>query len=60
MQEIAENIYIEDQFPGVTLGAVNLSHGLIQIDAPPSLDDSRTWRAALLNLAVNARDAMPN
>jgi glyoxylase-like metal-dependent hydrolase (beta-lactamase superfamily II) len=50
MQQIAENIYIEDQYPGVTLGAINLPHGLIQIDAPPSLDDSRTWRATLLNL----------
>src|SRR5512143_2011023 len=50
MQQIAENIYLEDQFPGVTLGAINLPHGLIQIDAPPSLDDNRTWRATLLNL----------
>jgi glyoxylase-like metal-dependent hydrolase (beta-lactamase superfamily II) len=50
MQELADNIYIEDQYPGVTLGAINLPYGLIQIDAPPSLEDSRAWRAALLNL----------
>jgi glyoxylase-like metal-dependent hydrolase (beta-lactamase superfamily II) len=50
MQQLAENVYLEDQFAGVTLGAINLPHGLIQIDAPPSMDDSRTWRATLLNL----------
>jgi glyoxylase-like metal-dependent hydrolase (beta-lactamase superfamily II) len=50
MQQLAENVYFEDQFPGVTLGAINLPHGLIQIDAPPSMDDNRTWRATLLNL----------
>lgn len=50
MQQIAENVYIEDQFPGVTLAAVNLPHGLIQIDAPPSMEDNRIWRASLLNL----------
>lgn len=49
MQELAPNVYVEDQYPGVTLGAINLPHGLIQIDAPPSPDDSRTWRATLLN-----------
>jgi glyoxylase-like metal-dependent hydrolase (beta-lactamase superfamily II) len=50
MQCIAKNIYIEDDYPGVTLGAMPLAHGLIQIDAPPSSEDGRTWRAALLNL----------
>jgi glyoxylase-like metal-dependent hydrolase (beta-lactamase superfamily II) len=50
MQEIAADIYIENQFPGVVLGVINMPHGLIQIDAPPSPEDGRTWRAALLNL----------
>jgi glyoxylase-like metal-dependent hydrolase (beta-lactamase superfamily II) len=50
MQQLAENVYLEEQFPGVTLGAINLPHGLIQIDAPPSMDDNRIWRATLLNL----------
>lgn len=50
MQELSENIYIEDQYAGVTLGAINLPHGLIQIDAPPSPEDGRAWRATLLNL----------
>ncbi len=49
MQAIAKYVFIEDQFPGVTLGAIALPHGLIQIDAPPSPDDVRTWRASLMN-----------
>jgi cyclase len=50
MQEIASNIYIEDQFHGVTLGVIVTPRGLIQIDAPPSSEDARSWRAALMNL----------
>ena len=50
MRELASQVYIEDQYPGVTLGAISLPHGLIQIDAPPSPEDGRSWRASLLNL----------
>jgi cyclase len=50
MQAIANQVYIEDQYPGVTLGAITLPHGLIQIDAPPSPEDGRSWRASLLGL----------
>jgi glyoxylase-like metal-dependent hydrolase (beta-lactamase superfamily II) len=50
MQEIAKNIHIEDQYPGVTLGVIVTPRGLIQIDAPPSPEDARSWRAALMNL----------
>lgn len=50
MQEIANKVYIEEQYPGVILGVISLPHGLIQIDAPPSPEDGRSWRATLLNL----------
>jgi glyoxylase-like metal-dependent hydrolase (beta-lactamase superfamily II) len=50
MQEVIKNIHIEDQFPGVTLGVIVTPRGLIQIDAPPSPEDARSWRAALMNL----------
>ncbi len=50
MREIAHQVYIEDQYPGVTLGVISLPHGLIQVDAPPSPEDGRSWRASLLNL----------
>jgi len=51
MQAIAKHVYIEDHYPGVTLGAIPLSHGLIQVDAPPSPEDGRAWRGVLLNLS---------
>lgn len=50
MQEITKNIFIEDQFLGVTLGVIVTLRGLIQIDAPPSPEDARSWRASLMNL----------
>lgn len=50
MQEIEKNIFIEDQFPGVTLGVIVTPRGLIQIDAPPSPEDARSWRASLMSL----------
>ncbi|MBE3142352.1 MAG: hypothetical protein IMZ61_00270 [Planctomycetes bacterium] len=50
MQEIAPQIFIETGFPGVTLGAINWSHGLVLIDSPFRLEDTRFWRSALQNL----------
>jgi glyoxylase-like metal-dependent hydrolase (beta-lactamase superfamily II) len=50
MQALTNQVYIEDQYPGVTLGVIALPHGLIQIDAPPAPEDARSWRAALLNI----------
>jgi glyoxylase-like metal-dependent hydrolase (beta-lactamase superfamily II) len=60
MQEIATAVYVEDQYPGVTLGAINLPHGLVQIDAPPSPEDGRAWRAALLNLGGSSERLLVN
>ena len=60
MQAIANQVYIEDQYPGVTLGAIALPHGLIQIDAPPSPEDSRSWRAALLSLNTGVERVLVN
>ncbi|MEZ0396697.1 MAG: MBL fold metallo-hydrolase [Anaerolineales bacterium] len=60
MQAIAKDVYIEDQYPGVTLGAIHLPHGLIQIDAPPSPEDGRAWRAALLNLGGSGERLLVN
>ena len=51
MQSIADNVYIEDHYLGVALGVIQQARGLIQIDAPPSPEDSRSWRAALMSLS---------
>lgn len=50
MQEISQDILIETSFIGTTLGAINAPHGLILIDAPLRVDDTRLWRSTLLNL----------
>jgi glyoxylase-like metal-dependent hydrolase (beta-lactamase superfamily II) len=50
MQELANHVYIETGYPGVTLGAINWAHGLVLIDAPFRPEDARSWRSALLNL----------
>ncbi len=60
MQEIAKNVYIEDQFPGATLGVIVAPRGLIQIDAPPSPEDARAWRASLMNLGGGMERALIN
>jgi len=60
MQEIAKDIYIEDEYLGVTLGAISLAHGLLQVDAPPSPEDGRAWRAALLNLGGGSERLLVN
>jgi len=60
MQEITSNIFIEEQFPGVTLGAIVTPRGLIQIDAPPSPEDARSWRASLMNLGGGIDRALIN
>lgn len=51
MQSIADKVYIEDHYLGVTLGVVQQARGLVQVDAPPSPEDSRSWRAALMSLS---------
>lgn len=50
MQELAHHVYIETAYAGVTLGAINWTHGLILIDAPFRQEDVRSWRSAQLNL----------
>ncbi len=60
MQELAHGIYIENAYPGVTLGALVLSHGTILIDAPLRAEDARSWKAALLGLGGNFNRLLVN
>jgi glyoxylase-like metal-dependent hydrolase (beta-lactamase superfamily II) len=50
MDAIAKNVYVEERYLGVTLGVIIQPRGLIQIDAPPSPEDGRTWRASLMGM----------
>ena len=49
MRQIDEGIFYEDSFPGVTLGALVFSEGIVGIDAPLRSDDARSWRTMLMN-----------
>jgi len=60
MDSIGRNIYIENQYPGVTVGVVSHSRGLVQIDAPPSPEDGRSWRAALMGLGSGPERVLIN
>lgn len=60
MQEITHNIFIETGYLGVTLGAINMPHGLLLIDAPPRPEDVRSWRSSLLNLGGGVERLLVN
>lgn len=51
MQEIAPQVYIEKDYPGVTLGLINWKRGLILIDAPFRPDDIRLWHITMQELS---------
>lgn len=50
MKEIANNIFIDQSYPGVVLGALKLSHGLLTVDAPFRANDQQSWRQRLAHL----------
>lgn len=60
MQELAHHVYIETSYAGVTLAAINWAHGLILIDSPFRVEDTRSWRSALLNLGGGVDRLMIN
>jgi len=49
MKKIVKNIFIENGYPGVTLGAIITTQGIIYIDAPPQPEDTHSWRVAIRN-----------
>jgi len=51
MQKLAKNIYVESGFPGVTVGAVVTSEGVICIDTPTHPADAHRWRLKLAQLS---------
>jgi glyoxylase-like metal-dependent hydrolase (beta-lactamase superfamily II) len=51
MHEIAPHVFIETEYPGVTLGAIGWERGLILIDVPFRPDDIRLWRSSAVALS---------
>jgi glyoxylase-like metal-dependent hydrolase (beta-lactamase superfamily II) len=60
MDAISKNVYIEDRYLGVTLGVIVQPRGLIQIDAPPSPEDGRIWRASLMGMGSGPERVLIN
>lgn len=60
MQKISSGIFVENSFPGVTIGAIALSQGTILIDAPLRVEDTRSWRMALLNQGSHTNRILVN
>jgi glyoxylase-like metal-dependent hydrolase (beta-lactamase superfamily II) len=60
MDAISTNVYIEDKYLGVTLGVIVQPRGLVQIDAPPSPEDGRIWRASLMGMGGSAERLLIN
>ena len=60
MEELASNVYIEDEYPGVTVAVIRQPRGLIQIDAPPSPEDGRSWRASLMGMGGGPERVLVN
>ncbi len=47
MREISPHIYLETGYPGVTLAVMRCKRGLVLIDAPLRIEDTRAWRSTL-------------
>lgn len=60
MDSISKQIFIEDQYPGVTLGVISHTRGLILIDAPPAPEDGRSWRASLMGMSTGPERVLIN
>lgn len=60
MDSINKQVFIEEQYPGVTLGVISNAQGVILIDAPPSPEDGRSWRAALMGLGSGPERILVN
>lgn len=51
MQQIANGIYVETEYEGVTVGAIVRDNGIICIDAPTYPRDARHWAMRLRQLS---------
>lgn len=49
MEELAPGIIYDEDYPGVTVGAIIQPKGTLIVDAPMRADDARSWKAILLH-----------
>lgn len=50
MDAISKHTYLETEYPGVALGAIQSRRGLFMIDAPFRSEDQRAWHQSLAQL----------
>ncbi len=50
MEEIGKNIYLEESYAGVVLGAIKLDHGVLFVDSPMRYSAQQSWRAKVAQL----------
>lgn len=66
MREIAPNVYVSTEYPGVNVGFIILPEGVIAVDAPTLPRDGRAWRQRIVEttgkpiLYVVLTDAHPD
>jgi len=51
MKEIASNIYVSTEFPGVNVGFIVVPGGAIAVDAPTLPPDARAWQRQIVETA---------
>jgi len=51
MEEIANNIFLQTEFPGIVLAVLKLKRGLLLVDSPFRGEDQRKWQSSLLVLS---------
>ncbi|RLD04528.1 MAG: hypothetical protein DRI56_11140 [Chloroflexota bacterium] len=49
MHEVKPGIYYTDNYPGITVGAISLPHGIIFIDTPLHPEAGYTWKSNFLD-----------
>lgn len=47
MREIVRGVFIEDKYPGVTVGAIASEDGALLVDCPIRVEDAREWLSRL-------------
>jgi hypothetical protein len=52
MEEIASNVYIEVEYPRLTLGVIKLNQGMVIIDTPFWAEDVPKWQSKLRQLGT--------
>ncbi len=60
MRKIKRNIYFENSFAGVSIGAFLFSEHTILVDAPLKPEDGRAWLAALKDAGASPRMTLVN